>query len=108
MSVLTPKAEIRDTASGGFEILFYAGDNGRRGALESEPSKIAGPSANEGLGEGKKRYEQSRRNRIVFGLQARMDHVGKRHEQRAAEHDVGDDAQEGEGNRDAQDKEGEG
>ena len=94
VAVFTPEADVRDAAAGAFEILLAAGDDGGRGAFKFQPGEIAGPTANEGLGERQKGHEQSRGDRVVFGLEPRVDHVGERHEQGSAEHQIRHDAKE--------------
>ncbi len=99
VAVFAPEADVCDAAAGAFEIFFRAGDDGGRGAFEFEPGEVAGPAADEGLGEGEEGDEEPGRDGVVLGLEPGVDHVGEGHEERAADHEVGDDSQERNGNR---------
>ena len=94
MAILAPEAEVGDAATRAFEVFFLRGDDCRRSALEFEPSEIAGPSTNERLSQCEECDQQSCRNRVVLGLQSRMDHVGERNEQCSSEHEIRHNAQE--------------
>ena len=68
-------------------------DNGARRPFKMKPGEIARPSPHQGLREGEERDQQTRRNRVEPGLDARTQHVGDGHAKRSAEHQVRHDPQ---------------
>ena len=72
---------------------FVRADNAARRAFEMEPGEVTRPAADERLGEGEKRDEQSRRDGIELRLDPRPQHVGNRDAERSPQHQVGHDPQ---------------
>src|SRR2546430_4007622 len=62
-------------------------------AFKMKPGEIAGKSADERLEKGKTHHQQSRRDGVEPRFDSGPDHVGKRDCQRAAEHQIRNDAQ---------------
>src|SRR5438132_350023 len=68
-------------------------NNAARCAFEMEPGEIARKSAHQRLRESQTHDEQARRNGVELWFDPRADHVGKRHGQCSAKHQIGHDAQ---------------
>ena len=97
----TPHVLARAALNG--QLLVCSDDAARR-ALEMQPGKITRPTAHERLREGQKHDEQTRGDSIELRLDPRAQHVGKRHAQRAAKHQIRNDAQSGQKNSEAEKK----
>src|SRR5581483_1512413 len=73
--------------------MFVCPNHACRCALEMQPGKITRESAHERLDKSQKHDKQPRARRVEFRLNRSSYHIGKRHTQRAAKHQVRNNAQ---------------
>src|SRR5581483_7595201 len=88
-----------------FGLQFFVRHNdAARRAFEMQPGEVTGKSPNERLHEGEQRHEQTGVDGIVARLDPLPHHVGKRNAQRAAEHQIRNNAQPGHENTEPEKK----
>src|SRR5438270_8295886 len=72
--------------------MFVGANNAAWRPFEMEPGEVSRKSAHERLEKSETHHEQARRHGIELRFDVRADHVGKRHGQSAAEHQIRNNA----------------
>src|ERR1700736_3044970 len=94
-SVFAPKNSPAQAASrfrfGG--QMFVRANDAAGCSLEMEPGEVARKSAHKRLQKSETHHEQARGDSVESWFDPRPDHVGQRHRERAAKHQIGNNAQ---------------
>src|SRR5438067_1707537 len=93
-SFVAPKSTAAQAAShrAGRQLLMGA-DYGSRGAFEMKPGEVSRKSSHQRLNKRQTHHQQTRRHGVELRLDPSADHIGERHRQGSAKHEIRNDPQ---------------